>query len=214
MNFDLLRNRMVKEQLLTRGISDNRVLEAFLKVQRHWFVPEEDQKDSYSDFPLAIGHNQTISQPYIVALMTERLNLSGEEKVLEVGTGSGYQTAILASLAKEIYTIERIPELSKNAQKLMENLGYKNIHYRIGDGTLGWKEEAPFDRIIITAYSPEIPVPLIKQLNESGKIIIPLGGPFNQMLTLAQKLNNSLKYQNICSCVFVPLVGVYGVKPK
>ncbi len=214
MNFDLLRNRMVKEQLLTRGISDNRVLEAFLKVQRHWFVPEEDQKDSYSDFPLAIGHNQTISQPYIVALMTERLNLSGEEKILEIGTGSGYQTAILASLAKEIYTIERIPELSKNAQKLMENLGYKNIHYRIGDGTLGWKEEAPFDRIIITAYSPEIPVPLIEQLNESGKIIIPLGGPFNQMLTLAQKLNNSLKYQNICSCVFVPLVGVYGVKPK
>lgn len=214
MNYDLLRKRLVSEQLLTRGISDNRVLDAFRQIPRHEFVPEEDRKDAYSDFPLAIGHNQTISQPYIVALMTERLNLSGNEKVLEIGTGSGYQTAILSVLAKEIYTIERIPGLAENAQRLLKNSGYKNIHYRVGDGTLGWKEEAPFDRIIVTAYSPEIPEPLIEQLNETGRIIIPLGEPFNQMLTLAQKINNNFEYQNICACVFVPLVGVYGVKAK
>jgi protein-L-isoaspartate(D-aspartate) O-methyltransferase len=214
MNFDLLRKQMVEGQLAGRGINDSRVLDAFYKIPRHRFMPEERLHDSYSDFPVPIGKNQTISQPYIVALMTERLDLTGKEKVLEIGTGSGYQTAILAELAKEIYSIERFPELEENAAKLLKDLGYKNIHLKVGDGTLGWKEEAPFDRIIITAYSPEIPEPLIEQLAESGKIILPLGGSFSQMLTLIEKKNGSLYYRDICPCIFVPLVGAYGAKSK
>ena len=214
MNFDLLRKQMVQEQLAARGISSSRVLEAFSKVPRHRFVSEEEQENSYSDFPLQIGQNQTISQPYIVALMTEQLDLTGKEGVLEIGTGSGYQTAILAELAKEVFTIERFPALAENAKKLFEEIGYTNIRAKIGDGTLGWKEESPFERIIVTAYCPEIPAPLIEQLAESGKIILPLGGSFSQMLTLARKTNNNLYYQDICPCVFVPLVGEYGAKPR
>lgn len=214
MNFDLLRKRMVEEQLASRGISDSRVLSAFSKVPRHRFVPEEEQGNSYFDFPLQIGQNQTISQPYIVALMTEHLGLTGKEKVLEIGTGSGYQTAILSELAKEVFTIERFSPLAENSKKLLEDLGYKNIHSKVADGTLGWKEESPFDRIIITAYCPEIPAPLIEQLGESGKIILPLGGSFSQMLTLAEKINNNLYYHDVCPCVFVPLVGEYGAKPR
>jgi len=214
MNFDLLRKEMVEEQLINRGIRDQRVLNAFYNIPRHSFIPQEEQKDAYSDFPLPIGNNQTISQPYIVALMTESLDLKGEEKILEIGTGSGYQTAILAGLAKKIYTIERIPELSQNAQKLLNELGYKNIHFKVDDGTLGWKEEAPFDRVIITAYCPEIPQPLIEQLNERGKIILPLGETFSQMLTIAEKKEGKLSYRDVCACVFVPLVGIHGARTK
>jgi protein-L-isoaspartate(D-aspartate) O-methyltransferase len=214
MNFDLLRKKMVEEQLAGRQISDQRVLNAFYKVPRHKFIPDEDQEDAYADFPLPIGENQTISQPYIVALMTESLGLNGTEKVLEIGTGSGYQTAILAELAKEVYTVERIPQLSQNAQNLLNELGYKNISFKIGDGTLGWEEAEPFDRIILTAYSPEIPKPLIAQLSEEGKIILPLGDAFSQMLTLARKKEGALYYRDICACVFVPLVGKHGAKPK
>jgi protein-L-isoaspartate(D-aspartate) O-methyltransferase len=211
MNYDLLRKRMVETQLVERGINDSRVLEAFYKVHRHLFVPRENQPDSYSDFPLPIGANQTISQPYIVALMSERLGLTGKEKVLEIGTGSGYQTAILAELSKEVYTIETVPELAQNSRKLLEKLGYKNIFLKTGDGTLGWEEAAPFDRVIITAYCPEVPAPLKEQLKEKGKIILPLGGVSGQMLTLVGKKDGVLEYQDICPCVFVPLIGAYGV---
>ena len=214
MNFDLLREVMVKEQLVKRGISDKRVIEAFNKVPRHKFVPPDELENSYSDFPLPIEYNQTISQPYIVALMTEKLALTGKEKVLEIGTGSGYQTAILAEMAKEVYTIERFPELSGNARKLLEEIGYKNVYFKIGDGSLGWEEKSPFDRIIITAYCPEIPGPLALQLSENGKIILPLGGAFSQMLTLAEKKDNKLHRRDICPCVFVPLIGEYGAKIK
>lgn len=214
MNFELLRKEMVEAQLSNRGIRDQRVLNAFHKVPRHSFIPQEEQKDAYSDFPLPIGNNQTISQPYIVALMTESLDLSGQEKILEIGTGSGYQTAILAELAQEVYTLERITELSQNAQKILSELGYKNIRFKVDDGTLGWKEEEPFDRIIITAYCPEIPEPLIEQLNETGKIILPLGDTFSQMLTIAEKNHGKLIYRDLCSCVFVPLVGIHGAKAK
>lgn len=214
MNFDLLREVMVKEQIIKRGISDKRVIEAFNKVPRHKFVPADELENSYSDFPLPIECNQTISQPYIVAIMTEKLGLTGKEKVLEIGTGSGYQTAILAELAKEVYTVEKIPVLSKNAQILLEELGYGNIYFKIGDGSLGWEEKAPFDRIIVTAYCSEMPNPLAVQLSENGKIILPLGGVFSQTLTLAEKINNKLERRDICSCVFVPLIGEYGAKLK
>ena len=213
MNFDLLRKNMVEDQLAKRGITNSLVLEAFNKVPRHRFVPPDKIKDAYSDHPLPIGNGQTISQPYIVALMTERLDLTGKEKVLEIGTGSGYQAAILSELAKEVYTVERVPNLSKNAQELLMGLGYKNIHFKVSDGTIGWEEKSLFDRIIITAYCPEIPSPLIRELNESGKMILPLGDSFSQMLTLVEKINGDLYSRDICPCVFVPLVGAYGVKP-
>ncbi len=214
MNFDLSREVMVKDQLIKRGISDKRVIAAFNKVPRHKFVPADEIEDAYSDFPLPLECNQSISQPYIVALMTEKLALTGRERVLEIGTGSGYQTAILAELAKEVYTIEKIPVFSEKAQRLLEERGYSNIYFKIGDGSLGWEEKSPFDRIIITAYCPEIPEPLVVQLSENGKIILPLGGVFSQILTLAEKKNNKLDRRDICPCVFVPLIGEYGAKTK
>lgn len=213
INFDLLRKSMVEDQLAQRGISNIPVLEAFNKVQRHRFVPSDKLEEAYTDHPLPIGNGQTISQPYIVALMTERLDLTGKEKVLEIGTGSGYQTAILSELAKEVYTIERVADLSEKARELLKGLGYKNINYKVSDGTRGWEEKSPFDRIIITAYCPEVPAPLTRDLNESGKMVLPLGDSFSQMLTLVEKINGKLYYQDICPCVFVPLVGAYGAKP-
>jgi protein-L-isoaspartate(D-aspartate) O-methyltransferase len=212
MDFAVLRKRMVDEQLIPRGIKNSRVLDAFLKVERHKFIPEELRMSAYADFPVPIGAGQTISQPYIVALMTECLGLSGEEKILEIGTGSGYQTAILAELAKEVYSIERIEGLSKNAETVLNELGYKNIKIRVGDGSLGWKEEAPFERIIITAASPRIPLPLTEQLNESGKLILPLGESFSQVLTVVEKKKGKLESIEVCGCVFVPLIGKYGWK--
>lgn len=206
-DFDILRKRMVEEQLIPRGIKNKRVLEVFYKVPRHRFVPQEVINTAYADFPLPIGNAQTISQPYIVALMTESLDLSGNEKVLEIGTGSGYQTAILAELGKEIYSVERFDDLSEKAKRLLEELGYTNIKVRVGDGTLGWQEAAPFDRIIITAATSIVPLPLIEQLKEEGKLILPLGDNFSQTLTLAQKHLDKLEYNGICDCVFVPLVG-------
>ena len=212
MDFAVLRKRMVDEQLIPRGIKNSRVLNAFLKVERHKFIPEELRMSAYADFPVPIGAGQTISQPYIVALMTECLGLSGEEKILEIGTGSGYQTAILAELAKEVYTMERIESLSRNAETVLNELGYKNIKIRVGDGSLGWKEDAPFDRIIITAASPRIPLPLTEQLNESGKLILPLGESFSQVLTVVEKKKGELESIEVCGCVFVPLIGKYGWK--
>ncbi|MBM3246102.1 MAG: protein-L-isoaspartate(D-aspartate) O-methyltransferase [Candidatus Omnitrophica bacterium] len=210
MDYAALRKKMVEEQLILRQIKDQRVLEAFSKIERHRFVPEELKINAYADFPLPIGEWQTISQPYIVALMTEYLGLGGSEKILEIGTGSGYQTAILAELAKEVYTIERVETLAKKAQTIFDELGYTNVKIKISDGTLGWQEEAPFDRIIITAASPRIPLPLTEQLREGGKMILPLGESFSQILTLVEKKNGELKLTPVCGCVFVPLIGKYG----
>ncbi len=212
MDFSVLRKQMVAEQLVSRGIKDERVLKVFSSLPREKFILSESVASAYADFPLPIGQGQTISQPYIVALMTELLALSGSEKVLEIGTGSGYQTAVLASLAKEVYTIERFAELSDKARDLFKQLGLDNVKVRVGDGTLGWPEEPPFERIIITAASPRLPLPLSSQLAEGGKVVFPQGEAFNQALTLIEKKDGKLIEKNICGCVFVPLVGKYGLK--
>lgn len=214
MDYAGLRKQMVEEQIFSRGVNDTRVLDAFYKVERHKFVAQDLLVNAYSDFPLEIGQGQTISQPYIVALMTENLCLRGAEKVLEIGTGSGYQTAILAELAREVCTIERVESLGKSAEKLLKELGYANIRFRIGDGTMGWEEESPFDRIIITAASDDIPLPLSAQLRDNGKLILPLGGYPNQVLTLVEKKEGKFNYINICNCMFVPLIGKYGLIKK
>lgn len=205
-----LRKRMVDEQLILRGIKDKRVLAAFYKVERHKFVPEKTRIMAYDDSALSIGEGQTISQPYMAALMTEILDLRGTERVLEIGTGSGYQAAILAELSKEVFTVERIESLAKNAQRLLlDDLGYTNIHIKNDDGTLGWSTEAPFERIIVTAASLRIPSPLAEQLCDNGKLVLPLGDTFSQILTLAEKKSGVITTQQICSCVFVPLIGKF-----
>ncbi len=209
MDYAALRKSMVETQLIPRGIENKRVLDAFYAVQRHKFIPDKLLGRAYDDCPLPIGEGQTISQPYIVALMTELLDLSGEEKVLEIGTGSGYQTAILAKLAKAVYTIERKEELAKGAETILSDLGYKNIIFKVGDGTLGFPEETPFDRIIITAAASFLPEPLSEQLREGGKIVAPIGGSFGQVLTLFTKKSGKLQESPICGCAFVPLVGKY-----
>lgn len=207
MDFQSLKQLMVTEQLQARDIKNENVLSAFLKVARHEFVPEEFQKIAYADHPLPIGEEQTISQPYIVALMTQLLSLTGKEKVLEIGTGSGYQTAILAELSDRVYSIERFEKLSTKAKTLLDNLGYTNINIKTGDGTMGWPEEAPFDRIIVTAAGSKIPEPLIEQLKDGGILVIPIGEIFSQILTVAYKNKDKITLEKICGCVFVPLRG-------
>lgn len=214
MDYAALRKKMVQQQLIPRGIKDPRVIDAFLKVQRHRFIPEQWRNSAYSDYPVPIGEKQTISQPYIVALMTEYLDLSETQKVLEIGTGSGYQAAILAELVNQVYSIERVPGLARTAESLLKDLGYSNINIKICDGTLGWPEEAPFSRIIVTAATPEIPVPLAEQLSENGKMVLPKGENLSQVLTLIKKVNNQLKTESICGCVFVPLIGKYAHKDR
>ena len=209
MDFQALRIKMVQEQLSLRGIKDDRVLEVFGKIERHRFVPENLSNNAYSDFPLLIGDGQTISQPYIVALMTEYLGLSVDDNVLEIGTGSGYQTAILAELAKQVFTIERHPGLLKKAENILNELGYVNIKAKFGDGTLGWPGEAPFDKIIVTAAAPRVPLPLAEQLKDGGRLIIPLGATSGQELILFEKIKGDLEPTPICGCMFVPLIGKY-----
>jgi len=206
------RERMVKTQLIPRGITDPRVLAAMGKVPRHLFVEEALRGEAYNDHPLPIGHKQTISQPYIVALMTQALELKGDEHVLEIGTGSGYQTAILAELCEKVYTIERIRPLLEKARKTLWELGYTNILFKAFDGTLGWKEYAPFDAIIVTAGAPKIPQPLLDQLTEGGRLVIPVGGRFSQDLIKITKKNRQFIQKNLGSCRFVDLVGVHGWK--
>lgn len=201
---------MVRTQLIPRGIRDKRVLFAMGKVPRHLFVDEPIRHRAYDDCALSIGDGQTISQPYMVAVMTELLELKGDERALEIGTGSGYQTAVLAGLAKEVYTVERHGSLSMQAMKTLDRAGYGNIHFRVGDGTLGWPEESPFQAIIITAGAPEIPKPLIEQLDEGGIIVIPVGDRFGQRLLKAKKLNGELQGEYHTPCTFVPLLGKYG----
>lgn len=213
MDFQALRNRMVDEQLILRGISDKKILSVFRQTPRHLFVAEEERQFSYADFPLAIGQGQTISQPFMVALMTQSLNLKQTDTVLEIGTGSGYQAAILAQLCKEVFSIERFKELAEKAKKVLEDLHFSNINIKVGDGTLGWEEFSVFDAIVITAVSPEIPENLLKQLKIDGRMILPLADrAFGQMLTLVVKSNSGIEKKDICPCVFVPLVGKYGFK--
>lgn len=206
MDYKDIRAAMVQDQLVRRGITDKSVLAAFLKVQRHDFVPDNLKKDAYEDFPLPIGEKQTISQPYIAALMSEALEVRATDKVLEIGTGSGYQTAILLELTTDVYSMERLRALADRARENLTKSGYLPIRIRVGDGTFGWPEEAPFDRILIAAAVKQTPASLIEQLKEGGKMIIPLGETFSQMLTLIEKKNNQINSTNICGCVFVPLV--------
>lgn len=201
---------MVERQIVSRGIRDERVICALREVPRHKFVPEDLQNDSYEDCPLSIGNGQTISQPYIVALMSESLRLKAEDKVLEIGTGSGYQAAILARLCSHVYSVERIEVLLARAKGIFKDLGITNISTKLGDGTLGWGEFSPYQAIIVTAASDNVPPPLVKQLAEGGRLVIPLGGSFAQVLTLTEKKEGGLKEAQICGCAFVPLIGKYG----
>ncbi|MDO9536628.1 MAG: protein-L-isoaspartate(D-aspartate) O-methyltransferase [Bacillota bacterium] len=202
-----LRGQMIIKQLIPRGINDERVLEAFRKVPRHLFVDSRHQAKAYGDYPLSIGLDQTISQPYIVALMTQSLELKGHEKILEIGTGSGYQTAILSELVEHVYTMERLPSLSEKAAQTLQELGYQNISFRSGDGTGGWPDEAPFNGILVAAAAAKIPQTLLDQLASGGRMVIPVGSPLFQKLTLVIKDETDLKEQNICGCRFVPLIG-------
>ncbi len=201
---------MVERQIRRRGIRDRRVLDAFRSVPRHCFVPPRWRDQSYEDHPVDIGYGQTISQPYIVALMTEALHLRGDERVLEIGTGSGYQTAILASLCAHVYTVERIAELSDAARKVLGELGYTNVSYRVGDGTLGWPEEAPFDGIMVTAAAPSVPESLKQQLGEGGRLVMPVGGRGGQDLVVLERRGEEFRRERLCGCVFVRLIGREG----
>lgn len=200
------KDRMVKNQIEARGVKDKLVLAAMLKVPRHGFVPEKWRDQAYTDSPLPIGEGQTISQPYIVALMTELLNLKGGEKVLEIGTGSGYQAAVLAEIAKEVYTIEIICPLAEKAEKRLKEMGYTNITVRCGDGYQGWKEHAPFDGVIVTAAPDHIPQPLIDQLKVGGRLVIPVGD-FYQELMVVVKTETGIKKMNAIPVRFVPMTG-------
>ncbi len=204
-HYAALRKDMVERQIRSRGITDQATLNAMLKVPRHEFVPEYQKPNAYEDRPLSIGSNQTISQPYIVAYMTEAINPEKSDKVLEIGTGSGYQAAVLAEIVDQVYTIEIIPELAARAQETFARLGYANIYTRTGDGYAGWPVEAPFDAIIVTAAPEEVPPPLIEQLKEGGRMIIPVGPVYRvQYLQLLTKKNGKLKVQNLLPVRFVP----------
>jgi len=203
------RERMVQEQLAGRGISDDRVLDAINRVPRHRFVDEGLQHRAYGDHPLPIGEEQTISQPYIVGLMTSLLELTGREKVLEVGTGSGYQTAVLAELSRRVCSIERLPRLADRARRLVESMGYTNVWIRVGNGALGWSDEAPFDRILVAAAGPSVPSPLIDQLGDGGRLVAPVGDAESQTLTLVERRGGEVTTRSLGECRFVPLVGKY-----
>ena len=206
-DYTRLRERMVKEQIIARGIKDPRVIKAMERVPRHLFVPSSSRTFSYGDYPLSIGEGQTIPQPYIVAFMTEALEPTAGDKVLEIGTGSGYQAAILAELVKEVYTIEILPELGKRAQQTLDGLGYKNIRMKIGDGYRGWPEDAPFDAIIVTCAPDKIPEALTGQLREGGRMIIPVGREGGvQKLVKVVKKRGKVETQSVMDVRFVPMV--------
>jgi len=198
---------MVKDQIIARGIKDARVIEAMSTVPRHVFVPSKYRAFSYGDYPLSIGKGQTISQPYIVAFMTEALGLEADDKVLEIGTGSGYQAAVLGELAKEVYTIEIIPELGNQAKATLEKLLYKNIHVKIGDGYKGWPEMAPFDAVIVTCAPKQIPQALVDQLKEGGRMIIPVGreGAVQELVKVTKK-EGKVEIRAVMDVRFVPMV--------
>ena len=204
------RKAMVENQMISRGIHEKDIINALLKVERHLFVPEHLRGRAYGDFPLPIGEGQTISQPYIVAFMTQVLNLKRTDKVLEIGTGSGYQAAVLGELSDNVYTIEINEPLGKRAKKLLKDLGYTNIMVKIGDGYKGWKEHAPFDAIIVTCAPTHVPGPLKEQLKEGGRMIIPVGESYDQKLLYIRKINNELKQQSEFPVRFVPMVDTEG----
>jgi protein-L-isoaspartate(D-aspartate) O-methyltransferase len=203
------RERMVDEQLARRGITDARVLDAMRRIPRHRFVEEGLAHSAYEDHPLPIGEGQTISQPYIVALMTSLLELTGQEKVLEVGTGSGYQTAVLGALARRVCSIERLPRLAERARAMLESLGVSNVWIRVGNGALGWPDEAPFDRILVAAGGPTVPPPLMEQLGEGGRMILPVGSAEDQVLTVVERTGGEIRSREMGECKFVKLVGKY-----
>ncbi len=210
MDYKYSREKMVREQIRSRGVSNQLVIQAMLKVPRHLFVEDALKHRAYEDYPLPIQDGQTISQPYIVALMTEALKLKGGEKVLEIGTGSGYQAAVLAEIVDKVYSVERIPSLAKRARDLLDMLGYNNISIKVGDGTYGWKEFSPYDGIIVTASAPDIPPPLIDQLKEGGRLVIPVGDVFSQDLVVVTKDQGRIKKENYGGVRFVKLIGDYG----
>jgi len=210
IDFPKARLRMVEEQIISRGIKDAKLIAAMKKIPRHLFVEEALQSQAYSDHPLPIGEKQTISQPYMVALMTEAMLLTGKEKVLEIGTGSGYQTAILAELSEKVFSVERIRSLAIGARKLLYELGYFNVEIKIFDGTFGWMQESPFDAIMVTAGSPNIPQPLIDQLSIGGRLVIPVGDALVQDLFRVIKTEEGVKKEDLGGCRFVKLIGKYG----
>lgn len=209
-DFAWRREWMVKKQLIPRGISDQRVIDAMLRVPRHLFVSESMIDSAYDDMALPIGEGQTISQPYMVAVMTELLELKGPEKVLEIGCGSGYQAAILAELSREVFSVERIGILADRSSSRLRSIGYTNVRIRTCDGTLGWPEESPFDRIIITAAAPSVPEPLLEQLADNGIILVPVGDRFSQQLLKIRKTGDRTTEEYHTPCVFVPLIGKHG----
>ncbi|MBS3907942.1 MAG: protein-L-isoaspartate(D-aspartate) O-methyltransferase [Syntrophaceae bacterium] len=210
LDFPKARAKMVEEQIIERGIKDPRVIAAMKKVPRHLFVEEALQSQAYNDRPLPIGEKQTISQPYMVALMTEAMELKGKERVLEIGSGSGYQTAILAEMAQEVFSVERIRSLAIRARKLLYDLGYFNVEIKIFDGTYGWAEKGPFDAIIVTAGSPSLSQPFYDQLSMGGRLVIPVGNSDVQDLFRITKTEEGMKKENLGGCRFVKLIGRYG----
>jgi protein-L-isoaspartate(D-aspartate) O-methyltransferase len=210
MEFTIPRERMIAEQLVRREIRDARVLGAMGKVPRHQFVDEAFVGRAYGDYPLPIGDRQTISQPYIVALMTEALELVGHERVLEIGTGCGYQTAILAELCSKVFSVERLKRLADRAVRTLDSLGYYNVLVRVGDGSLGWREEAPFDAILVTAAAPGVPPALIEQLAPKGRLVVPVGDAYSQVLRKGVREDEGMRWCDLGGCVFVKLIGEQG----
>jgi len=212
INYEKERSRMVDDQIVGRGVKDERVLAVMRKIPRHEFLPEGIRGMAYNDSALPIGEGQTMSQPYMVALMTEFLGLKGTERVLEIGTGSGYQAAVLAELCQKVYTVERIKTVADMARATLDRLGYKSVAIKIYDGTYGWKEMAPYDAIIVTAGSPDIPAPLVEQLKEGGRMVIPVGDRYGQQLITVVKTAEGTITERSIPCVFVPLIGNHGWK--
>jgi protein-L-isoaspartate(D-aspartate) O-methyltransferase len=212
INFEKERGRMVEEQIIWRGVRDERVLAAMRKVPRHEFLPEAIRGMAYQDSALPLGEGQTMSQPYMVAVMSELLALTGMERVLEIGTGSGYQAAVLAELCGKVYTVERIKPLADRARETLDRLGYRSVAIKVYDGTYGWKDVAPFDAIMVTAGSPDIPAPLVEQLKVGGRLVIPVGDRYGQMLMKIVRTAESTVTERSIPCVFVPLIGNHGWK--
>jgi protein-L-isoaspartate(D-aspartate) O-methyltransferase len=210
LQFEDARREMVARQIEQRGVRDARVLQAMCSVPRHLFVPQEYVQASYADEPLPIGEGQTISQPFMVAAMAEALLLKGSEKVLEIGAGSGYQAAVLSRLAREVIAIEAQPALAASARERLERLGYTNVRVEQGDGSMGWPQDAPYDAILVTAAAPSVPPPLIEQLAEDGRFVLPVGGAENQELVRITKNEGRISRESLYACRFVPLVGRYG----
>jgi len=211
VSFDIARKRMVQEQIVARGITNPRLIDVMLKIPRHLFVQEAMAAQAYSDCPLPIGEKQTISQPFMVALMTDLLELKPTDHVLEIGTGSGYQTAILASLARRVWTIERIRPLAMQARKVLDSLHLLNVNIKVGDGTLGWEEEGPFDAILVTAGAPAVPETLAQQLAPGGRLVIPVGNEATQtLLRIRKETDGTLTTETGIDCRFVPLIGQQG----